>query len=198
MDQILDLIFEYGYWIVFLGTLMEGETVVALGGFAAYLGHLKLEMLLPIAIIGATIGDHIFFFLGRIKGKQILERKPHWQEKVAVVHLKLEQHANWLIYGSRFMYGFRAMIPVVLGTSNIPTWKFTFFNMLGAITWGVLFVFGGYTFGSAIESFLGNVKAIEKYVILGVLAVVGLIQGLAWYRRRARRMAHAKDSDTQV
>lgn len=187
MDQILDLIFEYGYWIVFLGTLMEGETVVALGGFAAYLEHLKLEILLPIAIVGAMIGDHAFFFLGRYKGKSILERKPDWQERVAIVHVKLERHANWLIFGSRFMYGFRAMIPVILGTSNVPTWKFSLLNMLGAITWGIFFVFGGYTFGSAAGTFLGNVKAIEKYIILGAIGIAGAIQLVAIYRRRAKR-----------
>jgi membrane protein DedA with SNARE-associated domain len=37
LDQLID---TYGYWAILVGTLLEGETILLLGGFAAYQGYL--------------------------------------------------------------------------------------------------------------------------------------------------------------
>ena len=43
METLLLLIQHYGYFFVFIATLFEGETVVALAGFAAFQEYLDLE-----------------------------------------------------------------------------------------------------------------------------------------------------------
>jgi len=35
------LIAAYGYWVIFIGCLLEGETVLILGGMAAHQGSLQ-------------------------------------------------------------------------------------------------------------------------------------------------------------
>lgn len=184
MDFLIDLIVSYGYVIVFIGTLLEGETIVALAGFAAYQGHLKLEILIPIAVCGAVMGDQFFFYLGRYKGREILARHPEWHTRVEAIHVRFERYHSWLIFGSRYMYGFRMMIPIILGASRVSGARFFLLNFLGAVTWAVLFTFGGYVFGGAIERFLGNVKKFEGIIVLSVIVIAGLIQGIAWYRRK--------------
>ena len=67
MDFIVDLIHNYGYYIVFFGTLLEGEVVVALAGFAAFQDDLHLSIVIPIAIVGAVIGDQSFFYFGSFR-----------------------------------------------------------------------------------------------------------------------------------
>ena len=181
MDFLVDLIQNYGYLIVFIGTLLEGETIVILAGFAAFQGHLSLEYVIPLAILGSSIGDHIFFYLGRFKGRAVLARRPHWHARVGKIHELLLRHQNWLIFGSRFMYGFRMAIPVVLGTSKVSALRFSLLNITGAIVWSTFFAFGGYLFGEAIEKFLGNVKKIEGYILLGIIIVVVLVQIVNWW-----------------
>ncbi len=184
MDFLIDLIINYGYVIVFVGTFLEGETVVALAGFAAYQGHLKLELLIPVAVCGAVIGDQFFFYLGRMKGRDILAKHPEWNTRVEAVHVRFERYQSWLIFGSRFMYGFRMMIPIILGAGRVSGVRFFVLNLMGAIVWAILFTFGGYVFGGAIEHFLGNVKKFEGIIVLLVLGFVAVIQGIGWYRRR--------------
>lgn len=37
------LIADYGYLAILIGTFLEGETILALGGLAARMGHLELR-----------------------------------------------------------------------------------------------------------------------------------------------------------
>lgn len=194
MDFLVDLIQNYGYFIVFAGTLLEGETIVVLAGFAAFQGHLSLQYVIPIAILGSSLGDHFFFYLGRLKGRSVLAKRPHWHARVSKIHSLLERHQNLLIFGSRFMYGFRMAIPVVLGTSKVSALRFSLLNIAGAIVWSLLFVFGGYMFGEAIEKFLGNVKKIEGYILLGIISVVVLMQVINWWiGRREEELLETKE-----
>lgn len=178
------LIAQYGYVALFLGTLLEGETIVALAGFAAYQGYLKLGLIIPIAIAGAMIGDQAFFYFGRYKGKRFLEKRPNLKKRVDYVHQLSERYHGWIIFGSRFMYGFRAIIPVAFGTSSTSPMKFFLLNLLGAIVWAPIFALGGYAFGNAIQHFLGNVKKFEIEIMLGVVVFVALMQGVLYLIRR--------------
>jgi membrane protein DedA with SNARE-associated domain len=182
---LMDLIQQYGYYMVFIGTLLEGETVVALAGFAAYQGHLHLATLIPIAIIGAAMGDHLFFFLGRYKGRKMIQQHPEWHARTEKIHVWMKRHQNLLIFGSRFLYGFRAVTPIILGTSKVSTIRFSLLNILGAIVWAFTFSFGGYIFGSAIEHFLGNMKKFEGMIVLAVIVIALSIHLIARHRRVA-------------
>jgi membrane protein DedA with SNARE-associated domain len=199
MEHILPLIYSYGYVIIFFGTLLEGETFVALGGFAAYQGHLSLQILIPVAIVGAFIGDNLFFYAGRLKGRVLLRKFSGVHRHSAFIERHLENNYWWLILVSRFMYGFRAMLPVLFGASKVPAWKFMVLNATGAILWGIVFAFGGYAFGGALESFLGNMRHIEGSILLVVILVAVIFQTGTWIRnRRKGREEGSGDRDAEV
>ena len=60
---------EYGYAAVFIGCLLEGETILILAGFAAHEGQLSLPLTIFIAFVAGTLGDQIFYGLGRCAGR---------------------------------------------------------------------------------------------------------------------------------
>lgn len=190
-DLLMGFVREWGYYLVFFGTLLEGETFVALAGFAAYQGYLALPVIIPIAIVGATLGDTLFFLFGRRKGREFLARRPRMAERADRMHAVLERHQYALIFGSRFMYGFRTIIPIMLGTSKISFARFAVLNLSGAIVWGLIFAFGGYVFGGAIESFLGNMKKVEGVIAALAVTIFVVAQYLGWARRRDRRREEA-------
>jgi membrane protein DedA with SNARE-associated domain len=183
MDFLIKLLAEYGYIIVFVWTLLEGETIVAIAGFAAYLGHLKLGYIIPIAIVGAVAGDQFFFWLGRLKGKTLLERRPKLAGRVERVHQLTARYHSLIIVASRFMYGFRTIIPISFGASGMSPLRYFAFNLLGAIIWAPTFALGGYAFGSAIETFLGNAKKFEVGIVVGLLVIAGILQLISSLRR---------------
>ena len=59
------LLHQYGYALIFLGTLVEGETILMLGGYFAHRGYLDLGPSSLTAFAGAVCGDQLFFYLGR-------------------------------------------------------------------------------------------------------------------------------------
>lgn len=184
METLLSFIHQYGYLAIFGWTLLEGETIVVLGGFVAHQGHLELEIVLSVAMVGAVIGDSIYFYFGRWKGREWLLARPHLAERAARIHFLIERHQYWLIFGSRFLYGFRTIIPIAIGTSRVSAWTFLALNFAGAVLWAVVFVFGGYLFGHAIEQFLGQMHRAGKFVVVGVLLGFLLMHLIVFLRGR--------------
>ena len=70
------LIASYGYPIVFLGTIFEGEAVVIAAGYLARRHHLSVEMVFVCAAAGAASGNQIYFLLGRRFGDRLILRAP--------------------------------------------------------------------------------------------------------------------------
>jgi len=50
------LIQQHGYWVILAGTLLEGETVLVLGGFTAHRGYLDLPLVMLVAFAGGAAG----------------------------------------------------------------------------------------------------------------------------------------------
>jgi len=66
-STIRGLIDHYGYLAVFVGTILEGDTVLMLAGFAAHRGYLSLPLVLGAAALGGFLGDQFWYWLGRTR-----------------------------------------------------------------------------------------------------------------------------------
>jgi membrane protein DedA with SNARE-associated domain len=178
-----ELIQTYGYGAVLAGTLLEGETVLLLAGFAAHRGYLDLPTVAGVAIFGSFLGDQIFFYLGRRHGARLLERYPKYVEPAARAHDLLMRYHMPLILSVRFLYGLRAILPFVIGMSPISTTRFQVLNFGGAVLWSVTITAGGYLFGHLVERALGDLRHYEE-ILLAVLAAGGALYW--WYSKRRR------------
>jgi membrane protein DedA with SNARE-associated domain len=177
-----ELIQTYGYGAVLVGTLLEGETVLLLAGFAAHRGYLDLPTVVGVAIFGSFLGDQVFFFLGRYQGTKLLNRFPRYVARVGIAQAKLARYHTPLILALRFLYGLRAVLPFTIGMSDISTTRFQVLNFAGALLWSVTIAVGGYLFGHFAEQVLGDLKHYEQ-ILLAILAVGGLTFWLYSLRR---------------
>ena len=177
------LIETYGYWAVLGGTLLEGESVLLLAGFAAHRGYLDLPIVVGVAIAGSFVGDQVFFFLGRYQGAKLLVRYPRYSAQVALAQAKLARYHTPLILAVRFLYGLRIVLPFTIGMSSISTTRFQVLNFGGAVLWSVLVAGGGYLFGHLVERALGDLRHYEELLFAAIL-VGGLVYW--WFSRRRR------------
>ena len=186
--DIPGLVDTYGYWAVFVGAFLEGETILALAGLAAYRGYLDFRWVVLIAMVAGFLGDQFYFFLGRYKGSAILARFPNWQERAHRFDTMLARWHAPLIIGIRFMYGFRIVGPILLGMGRVPAWKFMLYNFIGAAIWAPLIAGIGYLFGSALEAILVDIKRYEMWAAL-IIVGVGIVGVLVHFVRARRREA---------
>ena len=181
---IESLIDTYGYMAILIGTFLEGETVLVLGGFAAHRGYLTLQWVILAAFIGSLFGDQLFFFLGRRHSQAILAKRPSWKARVDRSQKLLERFHTPFILIFRFLYGLRTVAPFMIGMSSVSTVRFLLLNAVGAFAWAVAVGVGGYLFGNALEIVIGDIKHYEVY-FFGLIALIGvLIWSLYFYRRR--------------
>ena len=176
------LIDAYGYVAIFIGTFLEGETILVLGGIAAKLGYLELPWVIVCAFAGTLLGDQLFFFLGRYRGQTLLEKRPVWQRRANKVHRLLERRRVIVIVSFRFLYGLRSVTPFVIGMSRIPVFEFVILNVIGAALWAVVIGTLAYAFGHGLDLILGDIRRYE----LELLATVLFVAIMAWCIRLVR------------
>jgi len=177
------LLENYGYIVVFLGALLEGETVLIMAGFAAHRGLLELPWVIALAAAGGFLGDQIFFALGRYRGREMLARLPSVQRQAARVEALIQRHSTWLIVGVRFMYGLRVAGPVLIGMSHVSHVKFIVLNLIGAVVWAIVVAGLGYVFGQAVELMLQDARRYELALLIAIAAAGAVV----WAIRRLRR-----------
>ncbi len=182
------LIEHYGYLAVFIGALVEGETILVMAGFLAHEGYLNLVGVMAIAAFGGFLGDQFFFALGRYRGREVLTRFPSLQARATRVGLLVLRYQNWLIVFIRFMYGLRVAGPILLGMTPVSHVRFAVVNLLGAIIWATLIGGAGYLFGQAVGLFLRDAQRYQAFA-LGTILLLGI--GF-WIYRRYRPEARSK------
>jgi membrane protein DedA with SNARE-associated domain len=179
------LIARWGYLGIFVGTFLEGETILVLGGFAAHRGLLRLPQVMLAAFAGSVLSDQLFFFLGRRHGDALLARRPQWQAGAERVRGLLNRYSTALILVFRFLYGLRNITPFVLGMSNVSTARFMVLNVIGAAAWAVAIALLGWFVGEAAKQMLGHVQRYERGIVAAIVAV-GVVLWL-WHHRAGRR-----------
>lgn len=178
------LIAKYGLLAIFLGAGIEGETVVMLGGVFAHRHLVSYWSAALAASAGSFAADQLLFFAGRhaqaYRPVQKLIKQPAF---VRVTQL-LERHPTGFIFAFRFIYGLRAISPVAIGMSSIPSAMFVVLNAMAALIWGPLFTGIGYLFGQGIEQAFGHLPLHRHmFIALGAIVLL-LVAGLALRKRR--------------
>ena len=167
--ELEQLIALYGYPAIIVGTLLEGEVMLLAAAMLASSGLLSLPGVMTAAIAGSLAGDQIFFRLGRRYGNRLLEKRPSWREKSCKLFNQLHHHQVWVIMGFRFVYGFRAVTPIVIGAGQIKPVRFTLLNMIGASAWVILFTCIGYYAGPFIIAYSKDIILYSYLVFIPLL-----------------------------
>ena len=192
LETLTELIRQYGYIAILIGTFLEGETILILGGFAAHMGYLDLPLVIASALAGSFSGDQLYFYIGRHFGPKIIARRLSWQEGAEKVYKHLHRHQNLLILTFRFFYGFRNVTPFVVGSARVSRARFFALNLIGAVIWAFSFGYAGFLFGEAFNLFIDNFQRYQMLVLLGLALVGILIWLLTLLRHRRRALEHKK------
>ena len=193
MQEILKQYLEaHGYWVLFCWTFLEGEAGLVLAGFFAFQGYFSLGGVILTSLAGAFCGDQFYFYLGRWQGPVLLKLFTGIARKFRKALRLIEKYGSFVAFISRYTYGFRIILPVILGMTSFPSSKFCWLNMLSALAWSVIFSLAGYLFGKSASFFVDDVSRYEHYLVIILACLIGCIWSshflhARWRRRLARR-----------
>ncbi|EDD5205025.1 DedA family protein [Salmonella enterica] len=181
--DINTLITHYGYAALVIGSMAEGETVTLLGGVAVHQGLLKFPLVAAAVALGGMMGDQLLYLLGRCYGGKILRRFPRYHTKIRRAQKMIQRHPYLFVIGTRFMYGFRVVGPLLIGASRLPPKIFLPLNIVGALIWALLFTTLGYLGGEVIAPWLHDLDQHLRHGVWLILAIV-LVVGVRWWLKR--------------
>src|ERR1044071_1949512 len=187
------LLHKFGYVAVFVGTFLEGETILVLAGFFAERGYLHLPGVVLTAFGGAFVGHVFWFWLGRTQGVKLLDRFPRMKRHFGKGIRIFERYGAPAIFVTQWLYGLRVTCAVIIGISQISAIKFIVYEAITCIIWATIMSSAGYFFGRAVESVLGRAAHIEKYGLI-VLVVIGV--GIwAYHQIKERREQQQQEGE---
>lgn len=165
LEQLLN---DFGYLALFIGTFLEGETILVLAGITAAHKYLDIKIVILVAFIGSYCGDQLWYFLGRRYGISLLQKRPKWQKSADKALVYLRKNPDLWVLTFRFMYGLRTIMPVAIGISGYPPKRYILLNGIGAIIWSIVLGGAAYYLGKKV---LECLKDYELY-FLGLLIII--------------------------
>lgn len=187
MESFLSFVHEWGYIAVFLGAIVEGETVILTASALASLGYLNLYKIMAISFCTTVVVDQGLFWVGRRYGPAFFEKFPKLRPRADRAFKLLHRFDRWFILVFRFIYGIRVISPIVIGAAKIEYKRFTPLNLLSAFIWTTVSCYSGYAMGDVLEKLLKNLEIVKHYVMIGV-GVVAILAVVYWWWKRRKRL----------
>lgn len=162
-----ELIASYGYIAIFTIILLEsagvplpGETtLVAASVYAGAHRGLDIRWVIASAAGAAMLGDNVGYWVGRTLGRNMLLRWGVWigldQRKLDLGEYLFLRHGGKIVFLGRFVALLRVFAAVLAGANRFPPGRFFLFNVLGGITWAVVFGAGGFLLGHSFRRVAG-------------------------------------------
>lgn len=176
-----EFIETWGYFAVFLGSLVEGESVIFAAGFLAHEGYLSLTKIILVSFTGTLIADQVLYQVGRYYGGHLLDRFPSLKSKADRVFYLLKRYDTLFILTFRFIYGIRTLSPLIIGASGVSVKRYSFLNFVAALIWSVGSCVAAYYLAHLIMEHLH----LFSKVILGIV-FTSLVIGYGIYKWRTR------------
>jgi membrane protein DedA with SNARE-associated domain len=186
VEPITATLIEHGYSVLFALVLLDQlglpvpatPVVIAAGGLAGA-GRLDPVLAIGLVTLAATLGDWVWYELGRMHGIRIVR---------VLCRISLEpdscvrstqgifaRHGPRSLLVAKWIPGLQTVAPPLAGAARMERLPFFAYTLTGALIWSCVFVGAGY----ALRDQLGAIGAMLAE--LGGLAVLLLGGGLALY-----------------
>ncbi|WP_023492010.1 DedA family protein [Holospora undulata] len=182
--EVLKFLQDYGYWAIFLGSLIEGESIILTSSAMAAAGYFSIQKIMIIAFCGTVLADQGLYFLGYTYGATVLDwirlRFPSMTPYIDKALNFLTRYQNIYILSFRFIWGVRIISSVIIGSQKISILRFATLNLIAAVIWTVVSCMAGFFIGEAI---LYGLEHYGWWISFGIIAFVLLIV-LGWKMRK--------------
>jgi membrane protein DedA with SNARE-associated domain len=172
---------------IFIGLIIPGDVVLALGGIYAARNELSLPWVIATATLAAIIGESVGYWLGRKYGVGLISRLPlvrRLAPKLQAAEEYFRTQGRKTVFIGRFATAAGSFIPFVAGVAKMPFGRFLAVDVPAIIVWAGGIAAVGYVFGS-------NLDLVERLLSRFGLIALGLLAVLVLTRFLLRRRRHS-------
>jgi len=160
------------YFLLYLGTLVEGPVVMIISGFLYGLGQFKLLPMYIILILGNFTADIGWYTLGRYGTRNFVFKYGRFIGFTPDILKKVEHYFK--LYNQKILiitklttgFGFAAVVLIAAGMFKVPFKNYLILTLIGGFIWTALLITIGYFFGNIFEMVPTSMK-----ILLGILII---------------------------
>ncbi|MBK7704448.1 MAG: DedA family protein [Acidobacteria bacterium] len=175
MEQLSQLIEQYGIYAVFVLCTVEGDITLLLSGAMAhssFFGDYSFIKIFIAGTLGGMVGDSFGYMIGRVFHEKAKHYRFYQMAQPRIERL-IDKFGGFAIIISKYIYGIRAGMCLFYGIAKTPFWRFLMLDAISCATWVLVLAGSGYFFSGAITSILGNFKQVG--ISLFFVVLVGII-----------------------
>lgn len=171
-----------------IGFIFPGDALLFTAGLLCGSDLAVNIWLLIITVASAAIAGNVTgYFTGKFLGDRLLLKKDNFffkQRHLTNSQAYYEKYGGIALIAGRFLPVIRTFVPILAGTIGINFWKFTIYNITGAVLWSGTLIPLGYFIGKKVPASIDNIE----YFVLGItlITMTILIRGYFKFRNRHR------------
>jgi membrane protein DedA with SNARE-associated domain len=179
-EELESLFREYGLWVVFFGTMIEGDLTLLLAGVMARFGLFSFQDALLVGTSGGVAGDLIGYLIGRSFRSRARTLRFYLRAKPRIERL-MRRFGGFTLFIVKYTYGLRTAMAVFCGLAHFGLFRFAPLTLLSCMVWVFVLSGLGYFFTGSIERLIGDIHHIEKFLLV-IGALLGLVFLIKHYR----------------
>lgn len=182
-----EFLLQYGYIALSIGTFFEGETAILVASSLVHSGLFGGPYTVIFGFLGSFVSDWLYFIIGRLNGKFFVDKRPKLKSKLAPVEQFFRKNRLQILLSYRFLYGFRVLLPLMIGMSEISMLQFLGYSVVAGLFWASTVSVVGYTAGRIFDLTPASLEQ-NIFFIVASFFCFGLIIGYFVKRFAERRM----------
>ncbi len=190
-----------------VGFLLPGDTLLIITGLLAFHPGIGVDVWWAALAIGfsAFLGGEVGYLIGHKFGPTIFEKKESGlfsRKNVERTNAFFARFGGLAVILARFVPIVRTFTPVAAGVGHMNYKRYSFYNLIGAVVWGIGLTMAGYLVGY-IPPVANFVRSYIDVILLGAVAIT-LLPTIYHYiqstvkAKRARRDGVAPMTDHEA
>ena len=136
---VVILFFAFLESFILSGVIISSAILFSICIFIYNTELLPLFYIVPVAVLGAHLGDMTGFLFGKTIGPQLLSTKVMVKREKLITRAQkfLEKTGPYTVILGRFIPAVRPIVPFLLGVSDLKLVRFYIADLIACIFWGI-------------------------------------------------------------
>lgn len=176
--KVLELFAEHNqtlsYFLIFLGTLIEGEFTLITSGILSHVGALSFSSVFIFALLGAFLKPFLGYWIGLMLIKYFPNSRflRYMEKKIINALPHIQTQPFWSIFASKFIYGVNHLTLIFAGYIKMPFKKYLMAEFSATLIWLTGLLSLGYFFSYAAFSISRDIRKVSIIILLCVIAFI--------------------------